>query len=348
MTNVRVNRRLTSRERISFSWSFGFRHSFVICHSTFLILWLTGTAFCEEPTLLLALATYREQPKQPQILFYEHDGVASGKMLEGIPHKQLRSDNHPILSHDGRFCVYATEQENETSRIALWDRQEKKLVDLPMINDSPNAQLWPTLSGDGRTIVFAAWNRPNSSQRWDLFTYDVAARHNSPLPEVNTSSNDERMPALSGDGRRLALVTNAKENVGVSDIAVCDLTTGRMVALPGLNSEHREVEPSLSNDGRFIAFVSDRPGGAGGRDIHLYDCETARLVDLPGLNSVAHEQTPSLSPSGRYLAFVSERIRGEGERDVFLYDIQRRELLPTPGLNARGEDIDPCVIELSK
>ena len=239
--------------------------------------------------------------------------------------------------------AFASEIENEPSRIRIWDRVESKLIEPAGLNDSPNAQLWPSLSGDGGLLVFAAWNRPNSSARWDLLLLDLARRGFVPLGEINTLAHDERMPALSGDGRWLAFVTNGP-GAGLMDVALADLSTRELVALPDLNSQHREVEPSLSADGRLVAFVSDRPGGAGGRDIYLYDCQTRGLVELAGLNSVAQEQSPSLSPDGRYLAFVSERLSGEGERDIFLYDVAERRLLATPGLNARQEDLDPCIV----
>jgi Tol biopolymer transport system component len=295
--------------------------------------------------LLIAVSSYRERSQHPQVYFYQHDGVSSGKILDGVPPVGKRSDNRASLSADGRYCAFAAEVENEVSKILLFDRAEKKLVELPAINDSPNAQLWPTLAGDGKSLVFAGWNRPGSSQRWDLFRYDIAARRLEPLDALNSQTYDERMPAISGDGIRLAYVTNEPHDGALMEIVLCDAKTAQRLPTPGLNTTHREVEPALSADGRWLAFVSDRPGGSGGRDIYLYDSQERKLVDLPGLNSVAHEQTPSLSPSGRWLAFVSERIQGAGERDVFLYDRDRRELVPTPGLNAPQEDIDPCVIE---
>jgi len=307
---------------------------------------LAPLAFSQESRVLIAFSSYRERMQWPQIHFYEHDGSGAGKIIENIPTVPKRSDNRASLSVGGRYVAFAAEQENEVSRIRLWDRQEKKLVELPTIDDTPNAQLWPTLAAGGRTIVYAGWNRPGSSQRWDLFLYDVAAKKLGPLSDINTLPHDERMPALAASGRKLAYVTNDPSGAGLMDIALCELATGQAIPLPGLNTAHREVEPSLSADGRWLAFVSDRPGGAGGRDVYLYDGQAQQLVELPGLNSVAHEQTPSISPDGRWLAFVSERIRGEGERDIFLYDIARRQLVPTPGLNAKQEDIDPCVITL--
>jgi Tol biopolymer transport system component len=296
--------------------------------------------------LLIAFSSYRDRPRHPQIYFYEHDGVAQGKIVESIPTVNNRSDYHPALSLDGRYCAFASELENQTSRIFVWDRQEKRLLDLPAVNDSPNAQLHPTLSGDGRLLAFAAWNRAGFSQRWDIVLYDVAKKKLAPTTALNTRTFDERMPCLSGDGRSLAFTSNAKGGVGLSDVYLYDCREDRIIPLPEMNSPHMDVTPSLSHDGNLIAFASDRPGGKGGRDIYLYDRAAKRFLDLPGLNSVAQEQTPSLSADGRYIAFVSERFAGEGERDVYLYDRQTSKLLPTPGLNSKREDIDPCVIVL--
>jgi Tol biopolymer transport system component len=296
--------------------------------------------------LLIAFASFRERPMHPKIYFYEHDGRSSGKIIGSIDAVNQRSDYHPSLSHDGRYCAFASELENQTGRIQLWDRKEKKILQLPGLNDSPNAQMSSALSGDSRLLAFAAWNRPGASQRWDVFLYDVTAKKFLDLPGVNTPAFDERMPALSGDGRYLAFTSNAKGGVGRTDIYLYDRAKSQVLPLPGLNSPNMDIEPSLSADGNLIAFVSDRPGGSGGRDIYLFDRQAGKLLPLPGLNSVAHEQSPALSPDGRFLAFVSERLGGEGERDIYLYDRQTQKLLPTPGLNAKQEDFDPCVIVL--
>jgi Tol biopolymer transport system component len=276
--------------------------------------------------LLLAFSSFRERPRHPKIYFYEHDGIRTGKIVGSIDPVNQRSDYRPSLSHDGRFCAFASELENQPGRISLWDRKEKKLIDLPGLNDSPNAQIGPVLSGDGRLLAFTAWNRPGAGARWAVLLYDVGARKMMDLPGVNRPRADARMPALSGDGRYLAFASNAR--------------------VPGLNSPQMDAEPALSADGRLLAFVSDRPGGKGGRDVYLFDRAAGKYLPLPGLNSAAHEQSPALSGDGRYLAFVSERAGGAGERDVYLYDRKRGRLLPTPGLNSKAEDFDPCVVVL--
>ncbi|MBY0230700.1 MAG: hypothetical protein K2W96_15545 [Gemmataceae bacterium] len=296
--------------------------------------------------LLIAFSSYRERRLHPRIHFYEHDGVGSGKIVGGIDPVAQRSDHQPRLSADGRWCAFSAELENQTSRILLWDRKEKKLVaDLPKLNDSPNAQLHPALSGDGSLLAFSAWDRPGVSPRWHVLLYDVPGKKLLDVPGLNKPSEDARMPSISGDGKTLAFVRLKR---GAStDLHLHDRAAGKGIdAPPGLNSPKLDIEPSLSRDGNLVAFVSDRAGGKGGRDIHLFDRAKGKLVPLPGLNSAAHEQSPSLSPGGRFIAFVSERTKGEGERDVWLYDRARGRLLPTPGLNSKAEELSPCVTVL--
>jgi Tol biopolymer transport system component len=299
--------------------------------------------------LLIAFASYRERPKHPNIFFYEHDGVANGKIIGsvGTPRGMASAEAHPCLSHDGRFCAFTFELENKTGQIKLWDLKEQKLVDLPAINDSPNAQMAPSCAADGNLLAFAAWNRPGGAgPGWHVYLYDRSIKKLLDLPGLNSQAFDDRMPALSGDGRYLAFASNRKGGAGLTDLYVYDQKAGKMLDLPGLNTQHTEIEPALNGDGSLIAFTSDRPGGKGGRDIYLFDRVASKYLELPGLNTAAHEFSPSLSQDGRFLAFVSERVGGEGERDIYLYDRQTQKLLPTPGLNSKAEDFDPCVIVL--
>jgi Tol biopolymer transport system component len=301
------------------------------------------------PKLLIAFSSYRERPKHPNTFFYEHDGAGAGKVVGSVatPRPTASAEGHPALSHDGRWCAFTYEVENMTGRVSFWDRKESKLVELPAINETPNAQAGPSVSADANLIAFAAYNRPGGAgETWHVYLFDRTAGKLVDLPGLNGSGCDDRAPALSGDGRWLAFTSNRKGGEGLTDVYLYDRKEGKLVALPGLNSKQMDGEPSLSADGNLLAFTSDRPGGSGGRDVYLYDRSAGKLLPLPGLNSAAHEVSPALSPDGRYLVFVSERLGGEGERDIYLYDRKAEKLLPTPGLNSKAEDFDPCVIVL--
>src|SRR5438552_1597649 len=103
---------------------------------SFVPLGISQPADTPKLKLLIAFASFKDRPKQPTIHFYEHDGVGEGKIVGSIDTTNLRSDHHPVLTRDGRYCAFASELENQNSRIFLWDRSEKKLVTQPIINDS--------------------------------------------------------------------------------------------------------------------------------------------------------------------------------------------------------------------
>lgn len=301
--------------------------------------------------ILIALSSYRERPRHSNIFFYEHDGVSGGKIVGVV--SAPGGDNaarHPRLTQDGRYCIFTFEVENQIARIQCWDRNDKKQLDLAPINDSPNALLGPSVSGDGNLIALAGWNRPGSSAGggagagYHVFLFDRSAKKFLDLPELNRNGCDDRLPALSGDGRFIAFVSNRKGGEGLTDLYLYDRKETKLVPVAGLNTKHTELEPSLSADGNLIAFASERSGGEGGRDIYLFDRVAGKYVPLPGLNTAAQEYSPALSPDGRYITFVSERVDGAGDRDIYLYDRNAGKLLPTPGLNSKTEDFDPCVI----
>src|SRR5689334_10520618 len=140
--------------------------------SVLLLLLLAGSAAAEDLKLLIAFASFRERRQHPKVYFYEHDGVGKGKLVGSIDAVNQRSD-------------FASELENQTGRISFWDRKEKKLVDLPRLSDSPNAQLSPSLSGDGKLLTFSAWNRAGASSRWNVLLYDVENKKLLDVPKLN-------------------------------------------------------------------------------------------------------------------------------------------------------------------
>src|SRR5262245_6905422 len=178
--------------------------------SLFLLVLLAAPAPADDLELLIAFSSFRERRLHPKVYFYEHDGVSKGKIVGSIDAINQRSDYRPWLSHDGRYCVFASELENQTGRISFWDRKEKKLIDLPKINDTPNGQLSPALSGDGTLLAFSAWNRPGASTRWNVLLYDIEGKKLLDLPNLNKPGIDTRMSTISGDGRIVAYVSNLK------------------------------------------------------------------------------------------------------------------------------------------
>ena len=125
---------------------------------------------------------------------------------------------------------------------------------------------------------------------------------------LNSRYHDEQ-PALSGDGRLLAFISNRH---GSNEINLYDLRERRFINLPGLNQKRVVAQsPSLSRTGRYIVYISSAQGRP---DILLYDRATrrSRIMTQTYLNWV---RNPHISPDGRYIVFETSR-RGQWDIEV--------------------------------
>ena len=134
--------------------------------------------------------------------------------------------------------------------------------------------------------------------------------NNPPQGPVTLNSRyQERQPALSGDGRWLAFVSNRNGN---NQILLYDLQQRQTVPLFGLSPGNAIAEsPSLSRTGRYLAYISTVQGRP---DIALYDRATRRTKILTqGYRSWL--RNPHISPDGRYIVFETSR-RGQWDLEV--------------------------------
>jgi len=125
---------------------------------------------------------------------------------------------------------------------------------------------------------------------------------------LNSHYNDEQ-PALSGNGRFVAFVSNRS---GSRQILLYDLQQQNLMPLPNLNRPDTIAEsPSLSYTGRYIAYIV---GDQGRPTVALYDRATQRsqLLTQSYPSWVRH---PSISPDGRYIVFESS-TRGQWDIEV--------------------------------
>ncbi|MDQ7029625.1 MAG: DPP IV N-terminal domain-containing protein [Ardenticatenia bacterium] len=136
------------------------------------------------------------------------------------------------------------------------------------------------------------------------------------LLRLTATPGDERWPALSPDGRRLAYAARRNRNW---DIYVLDLITGREERLT--RDPHFDGWPSWSPDGRRLAFASTR---AGDLDIFVVDLVRRRLENMTA-DSPAHDFDPDWSPDGQAIAIVSTRA---GTHDIFLVSPATGEVTP--------------------
>lgn len=166
----------------------------------------------------------------------------------------------------------------------------------------------PATSADG-AVVFM---RPALSGEQSLWVHEGAGR---PVRRLSPAGADDRMPAFSGDGTRIAF--SRRNASGGSDIWVVNADGAGAVKLTDGTGRALNLAPSWSPDGTRIAFSSNRDGyfriwlmGPDGNALERVT--TAGAADLQ----------PSWSPDGRRLAFV--RQFSDGTTDLVLRDLVTR------------------------
>lgn len=147
---------------------------------------------------------------------------------------------------------------------------------------------------------------------------------------LNSRYTDEQ-PALSGNGRFIAFVSNRN---GSRSLLLFDLQRQRFIDLPHLNRRDAIAEqPSLSYTGRYLVYLASdyaRP------EVELYDRVTGRVQILTqGFRGWV--RSPHVSPDGRFVAFESGR---RGQWDVEIFDRGSRVELDLPD----GRPIPPPIV----
>lgn len=128
-------------------------------------------------------------------------------------------------------------------------------------------------------------------------------------PAVLNSRYTNEQPALSGDGRFVAFVSNRD---GDRKIMMYDLERRQFIDLSRVNRASAIAEnPSLSRTGRYMVYLSSDRGRP---EIELYDRATQRTEVLTSAYS-GWVRNPSISPDGRYIAFETSR-RGQWDVEV--------------------------------
>jgi len=140
----------------------------------------------------------------------------------------------------------------------------------------------------------------------------IAACAPTDAPVTSSALNSrysDSQPALSGNGRYLAFVSNRG---GSSEISLYDLRTKRLLPLPSISRNDAIAEsPSLSYTGRYLVYVaSDR----GRPEIELYD-RISRRIQVLTSGYRGWVRNPNISADGRYVVFETGR-RGQWDIEV--------------------------------
>lgn len=210
----------------------------------------------------------------------------------------------------------------------------------PAIN-SPDDDYWPSITVDGKTIVFTRLVGAESTTAMgrsmgqeDFYTSQLADHQwqtSEPLSTINTPDN-EGAQSISPDGKILFFTACGRED----GIGSCDIYFSRNIngswSLPRnagepVNSTAWESQPSVSANGESLFFVSSRKGGKGGMDI--WKCNLlgfsefgtpiwTRAMNMgDSINTAGNENSPFIHPDNQTLYFTSDTWPGLGGFDLF-------------------------------
>jgi eukaryotic-like serine/threonine-protein kinase len=223
------------------------------------------------------------------------ESTAAVKVLDGVLTDLSYSTSQFDVSAGGSL-VYAPASSVPPSAAVLWlsrDGRSETLFEDARIE-------MPTLSGDGRYVVFLS---TQGTREKDLWAYDLAARRRARLTNMR---GEEYGPAVVYDGS-LVFFSAWRESWGFYSTST--LGGGELRLVPPIARAFRAW--SVSRDGRWLAVTDDVPGGAFdrlGSDMGVVDL-TAKAIEVRWMTATPfREDQPAFSPDGTRIAYVSNQL----------------------------------------
>lgn len=259
---------------------------------------------------------------------YQYDkALGYFSLYKGSSPKDFKTDEQTVMigynmmvDQEITNCNYA--------RTVNFDAEREPAVNLGASINSVADEYLPTLTGDGRWLIFTSnkggenilMSKPQG-KGWE------AARSISKA--INTPHN-EGMAKLTVCGRVIYFSACGWDNVqGGCDIYEADFDTeddfgvvDEVRPSKGVNSQKWDSQPAISCDGKSFFFASNREGGKGGTDLWMSTLDRDGTWSLPvnmgsQLNTRGDEEAPYIAPDGVTLYFSSNGHAGFGEADIF-------------------------------
>lgn len=207
--------------------------------------------------------------------------------------------------------------------------------------NSEDDEYWPSLTVDGKTIIFTRLVGSHDVSggkhvlaQEDFYTSKLVNnvwQPSVPLTELNTAYN-EGAQSISTDGKLIFFTACTRSDGRGSCDIYYSRNKGGVWSVPQnagspVNTSAWESQPSISANGETLYFVSNRSGGKGGMDIWKCDLqgfsewgtpEWGNPVNLgDSINTPGNEISPFIHSDGKTLYFASDYWPGMGGYDIF-------------------------------
>ncbi len=195
----------------------------------------------------------------------------------------------------------------------------------------PVETYWPTLSPDGKKLVFLQEGESEFKQN-DSFISDLDTLNGGLFEPIEDSLFSENEVQNLPEHQKIVFFTgyNRDDGFGDADIYFSRFQNGKwsepVNAGEVINTTASESQPFFTADNQYLYFTSNRAAGVGGNDIWRARLKKLHETGMPvwetpenmeAINTAGNEISPFYYLKNRQLYFASDTQLGLGGYDVF-------------------------------